>query len=418
MQLHLSDMLFAVSSALDCVETELVGVTTNHSRRVALLSTLLCKRLGLTAEDVYDMGTCALLHDNALTEYTLHQGRAQVRRLVNVEMHCTSGERNASQFPYRGDARNVILHHHENWDGSGYFGCKGHEISVRAAILRMTDNMDLHISLGTGNPELVEQAHRHVRELSGTVYSPEVSAAFLEIFDEDMVRDLSHEHVDDALRRQTSANPRDVTLDELERMCHIFGCITDAKSPHTATHSQGVANKTRALAAHLALPAEHQQRLVIAAHLHDVGKLSIPPEILEKPGALTPEEFKIMQGHVLMTEIILRDVRGLEEIALWAASHHEKVNGGGYPHGIGGELLPLESRLLACVDVYQALVEDRPYRRGMDHEMAMAILRRMGSGGALDSPLVEELGKAMLPLSLVLPGANSEPLTEEHSRYA
>lgn len=417
MQLYLSDLLFAVSSALDCVEQELVGVTTNHSRRVALLSTLLCKHLGMDKNDVYDMGTCAILHDNALTEYTLHHGRAQVRRLTNVEMHCTSGERNAAHFPYRGDARNIILHHHENWDGSGYFGHKGKKISTRAAVLRLADNIDLLLALGTGDLALVEKGRDHVRELSGTVYNPEVSAAFLDIFDEGTVRDLAHENVGAAFRSHTSTHPREITLDELERICQIFGCITDAKSPHTATHSQGVAQKTRTLAEYLKLNPTHQQRLVIAAHLHDVGKLSIPPEILEKPGALSPEEFKVMQSHALMTEEILRDVRGLEEIAQWAASHHEKVNGGGYPHGIAGELLPMESRLLACVDVYQALVEDRPYRRGMGHEMAMAILRRMGSGGALDAFLVDELDKAMCPFAHTLPGAHKSASTEGSRRY-
>lgn len=405
MHLHLSDFLFAISSALDCVETELVGVTTNHSRRVALLSMRLCQHMGFSREDTYDMGSCALLHDNALTEFTLHQGRATVRRQSDVHIHCVSGEKNASHFPYRGDARNIILHHHENWDGSGYFGMKGTQTNVRAAILRLADHMDLQVGLGSGQRHLTEAARKHAQDHNGTLYSPVVCAAFMEIFDDALLRDLSHEHVASALKGISNANPRPVSLDELERMCKIFGCIIDAKSPHTATHSQGIAEKTRALGNHLGLDPKHVQRLVVAAHLHDVGKLSIPSEILEKPGPLNAEEFKIMQGHALMTETILQNVGGLEEITRWAASHHEKVRGGGYPHGIAGDQLPLESRLLACVDVYQALVENRPYRHGMDHATAMTILRRMGSGGALDEALVESLGAAMQPLSHTLPGA-------------
>ena len=397
MKLHLSDLLFALSGALDCVEREVVGVTTNHSKRVALLCLRLCRHLGLGRAELFDMVSCAVLHDNALTEYTLLHGRAKVQRLTDVEVHCTSGERNAAGFPFYGDTRNIILHHHENWDGSGYFGVQGTDISLRAAALRLADSLDLQWALGSGSPDLVQRARDHVASLSGSVYSPEIAAAFMDIFDDDMVRDLSHDRIDQVLQDFSDDTPEELSLDDLLSVCRIFSGITDAKSPHTATHCQGVAEKTSKLATHLHLEQDKVARLVIAAHLHDIGKLAIPANILEKPAALTPEEFSVMREHARMTECLLHRVRGLEEIALWAASHHEKVSGGGYPHGLRGPELPMESRLLACVDVYQALVENRPYRGGMAHDQAMTLLRRMGQNGALDATLVEHLDVALRP---------------------
>ena len=395
MKMHIADLLFALSTALDCVEKEVVGVTTNHSKRVALLSARLCEHLGFGDSDVFDMTSCAVLHDNALTEYTLRMGRAEVTRLANVELHCTSGERNASNFPFLGDTRHIILHHHENWDGSGYFKKQGREISPRAAVLRLSDHLDCLFSLGKPEEQTVDKARAWVAQQREILYAPDVADAFAAIFDEKLMDELSDRRIDAVLTTFADRTPQEVSLDDLLRICRIFSAITDAKSPHTAWHCQGVAQKTRKLAEALGLPRENVQRLVIAAHLHDVGKLAIPPEILEKPGPLTPEEFDIMREHAQKTEDILLTVRGLEEVTLWAASHHEKISGGGYPHGRSGDELPLESRVLACVDVYQALVEDRPYRGGMEHAQAMSILRRMGRSGALDAGLVEHLQTAL-----------------------
>ena len=394
MKIHIADFLFALSTALDCVEKEIIGVSTNHSKRVALMSARICRHMGFTPDEVHDMACCAILHDNALTEYTLRVGRHRAARLNNVELHCASGEANSRDFPFCGDTTHVILHHHENWDGSGFFGKKGAETNVRAAALRLADHVDSILHLGDGDPALLLLKGRTlVSKQSKRLYNPQVAAAFLEIFDETMLHDLSNAQINGVLARFAENSLREVSLRELLTACKLFSGITDAKSPHTAKHCRGVAEKTAFFATSLGLDEDHVCKLTIAAHLHDVGKLVIPPEILEKPGVLTPEEFRVMRSHAYMTEEILRGVRGLEEIVSWAASHHEKLNGSGYPHGWNDERLPLESRILACVDVYQALVEDRPYRAGMSHCQATNIMHKMSLGGALDGDLVKKLYK-------------------------
>lgn len=394
--LHINTLLFAFSKALDCVERELLGVSTNHSKRVALVSGLLCQRHGLSAAETFDMASCAVLHDNALTEYTLRVGRESAKGLKNIEIHCTSGEENASVFPFQGNVRNVILHHHENWDGSGFFRLKGKETSLRAAALRLADNVDFLLHMGEGSIDnLLEKAHAHVRAEREKIYHPELADTFLEICTPDFVAAISNDRINESLRAYLPEMPANLGQDEILNVCELFARITDAKSPHTAYHCRGMAEKTALLATHLGLPRTRITDLMIAANLHDVGKLCTQAAILEKPGRLTSEEYALMRQHVVSTAAILDPIKGLEDVVKWASEHHERMDGSGYPVGLSADDLPFESRLLACVDVYQALRENRPYRMGMTHDEAMHIIDEAAASGKLDADIVDAMHIAL-----------------------
>jgi HD-GYP domain-containing protein (c-di-GMP phosphodiesterase class II) len=129
----------------------------------------------------------------------------------------------------------------------------------------------------------------------------------------------------------------------------------------------------------------------IAALLHDIGKLAIPNHILDKPGRLSTNEYSIIKSHAYYTKLILGNISGMEEIAPWAANHHETLRGTGYPEGIGEERLCHKSRVLAVCDVYQALTEDRPYRDGMKKEKALEIIDSMVEIRNLDASVVKDL---------------------------
>lgn len=395
MKIGIHTLLFSISQALDCVENALLGVTTNHSRRVACISMQLCRNLGLPETDVFDMASCAVLHDNALTEYMRAVGPAGYRRLENMGIHCTAGEKNVRDFPFLGRADGVVLHHHENWDGTGIHGLRGEAVPLRAAVLRLADHVDAQFSLGDADPALLEDVPEHVRRERGRLYAPEIADAFLDLFGEKMLRGVADPDIGATLVQVMPTVEGEISLPELLRVCGIFSRIIDAKSPFTRHHSQGIARKTRYMATLYGLDAERRDMLTVAALLHDVGKLSIPEDILEKPGALNEEEFLVMRGHASMSWEILSGVGGLEDIALWAASHHEKLDGTGYPFGRAAGDLPFESRLLACVDIYQALTEDRPYRAGMDHRRAMYILEGMAAHGKVDAAIVQKIGAAL-----------------------
>lgn len=391
MRVPLNELLFALSRALDFVEQELLGITTNHGKRAAYISLRIAKAMGLSDAEIFDMACCAVLHDNALTAYMLDAGPDGIRRLEHFKSHCAKGEENAKAFPFAGDASGIILNHHENWDGSGFHHLAGYDIPLRAAILRLADNMDLQLHMGDGRKtlprEIIDHAHAH----SGTLYAPRPVEALADIVNAQFAHDLDNTHLDEALTKTLPPVVVNLTTTQLLQVCDIFALIIDAKSPFTKNHSRGLATTARRLATAYQLDDETRDKLVIAAYLHDVGKLSTPRAILEKPGPLTDDEFTIMREHAAISEEILSKISGLEEIAVWASRHHEKLNGKGYPGGRDAAALPFESRLIACCDIYQALTEERPYRNGMPHEQAMLILDDMCARGEIDRSIVDVL---------------------------
>jgi len=181
-----------------------------------------------------------------------------------------------------------------------------------------------------------------------------------------------------------------VTLAETVRLAEFVSAIIDFRSPFTAMHSVGVSATAEYLARLAGMSRAECGMMKIAGLLHDVGKLKVPREILEKPGRLTAEEFNIMKEHAYYTYLALKDIRGFEQITPRAAYHHEKLSGKGYPFHPDDRDIPLGARILAVSDVFSAITEDRPYRRGMGEAEARAVLREDAGRGAL-SPAVTEL---------------------------
>jgi len=144
----------------------------------------------------------------------------------------------------------------------------------------------------------------------------------------------------------------------------------DARDRYTAGHSAAVAVYARDIAARLGLPEEEQQLAHLAGLVHDIGKIGLPPGLLEKPGPLTLEERRQMEQHSAMGERILRNVEDYEEIARIVRHHHERIDGNGYPDGLAGAEIPLISRILAVADAYDAMTSGRPYRDAMPTRVA------------------------------------------------
>jgi putative nucleotidyltransferase with HDIG domain len=152
----------------------------------------------------------------------------------------------------------------------------------------------------------------------------------------------------------------------------------------------GVAEVARELASALGLPRARRELVWRAALLHDLGKLGVPNTILDKPGKLTEEEFALVKEHPRLSREILARIEPFQEMAEIAGAHHERLNGTGYPDQLREPDLSLEAKLVAVADFYRALVEDRPYRRGMSHPEAMAVLVR----APLDPECVSALDRA------------------------
>ena len=129
----------------------------------------------------------------------------------------------------------------------------------------------------------------------------------------------------------------------------------------------------------------------IAGNFHDIGKLVIPNSILEKPGKLTSEEFAVMRCHTYHTFNTLDSIGGLQRIAEWAAYHHEKLDGSGYPFHLTNEEIGTGSRIMAVADIFTAISEDRPYRKGMDNNAIYKVFKRQTDEKLLDKRIVELL---------------------------
>ena len=172
----------------------------------------------------------------------------------------------------------------------------------------------------------------------------------------------------EAARELTSANAR------LERANLSFAgalvAALDARDRYTAGHSAAVAVYARDIAMRLGLSEQEQQLAHLAGLLHDIGKVGLPPVILEKPGALTLEERRQMEEHSVIGERILRKVDDYAEIATIVRHHHERVDGNGYPDGHGANDVPLVSRIIAVADAYNAMTSGRPYRDAMPSRVA------------------------------------------------
>jgi HD-GYP domain-containing protein (c-di-GMP phosphodiesterase class II) len=177
-------------------------------------------------------------------------------------------------------------------------------------------------------------------------------------------------------------------FDELRSLVHVFSNIVDAKSPYTKQHSDGVANLARYIGSLFELPQETCELLELVGLLHDVGKLRVPDALLEKPGELSEAETIIMRRHCFDTYSILKNIRGLERVSLWALQHHERMDGTGYPNHTKGGDLSLEARIIAVSDVFQALAQERPYRGPLEKVVIMALLKLEAEEGKLDEKVV------------------------------
>lgn len=144
----------------------------------------------------------------------------------------------------------------------------------------------------------------------------------------------------------------------------------DARDRYTAGHSAAVAVYARDIAVRLGLTEEQQRLAHLCGLVHDIGKIGLPPGLLEKPGALTLEERRMMERHSEISERILAKVDDYSEIAQIVRHHHERVDGQGYPDGLAGEEIPLISRIIAVADAYNAMTSDRPYRDAMPSRVA------------------------------------------------
>lgn len=394
MQIYRNGLLYALSYALDCIETELLNVKTDHGKWVAYMSVLMGKEMGMSNFELLDLAACATLHDNALTQYILEErlGKGHPGK-THLENHCSLGEKNLKDFPFHTNMSGTILYHHENADGSGYFGKKVDETPVTAQLIHLADALDVKMHLQDISAQKYQKALDYLQDKEGILFSSQVVTCFCKAFPLERYLSVKDSSIDTMLEMEIPEQAEEINFEDIKKMMDLFGKIVDYKSPFTRNHSEQIARKTWIMADFYHYSQTQKERLYIAGALHDIGKMAVNNDVLEKPDKLSEQEFAKMKNHAWYTHYILSKIKGFEDITKWASNHHEKLNGKGYPFGLNASELDQKDRLLACIDIYQALSEDRPYKPGMTHKKCMEIMNNMVESGFIDAQITADINQ-------------------------
>lgn len=401
MEIDIIGLLSAFSFALDCVEAELIHVTSNHGKRVAYMSVCMAEKMGVSDDALRDLAACALLHDNALTQYINEEFYSDISNIDTLKvssdditprqlgMHCIYGEKNLEKYPFKTGVKDVILYHHEEADGSGPFEKKWTEVPLFARIIHFSDMLDAFCKAQKFDEDVFNKAVHFIEKNKDKRFDSEVTKMFFDAFDKDEFSRLGDEHIEEYFWEKVPCEKSFYSFNVLKDLADLFAKIIDYKSEFTSRHSLGVARTASKISEIMGYDKVICDKMYLAGTLHDVGKIAIGNEILEKPARLTDEEFAKMKNHAGYTYMILSKVDGFEEIRDIAAFHHERLDGSGYPFGKRVDELTTLQRIMACADIYQALTEKRPYKDGMNHDKACEILKDMADKNWIDKNITE-----------------------------
>lgn len=393
---NLHEAIYSLSDALD-----LVGVThIHHGKRVAYMAAECGKHLGWSGPRLDELFQAAILHDSGVSKTMVHAKLAQMAWEHETE-HCRLGAELLATSPLLKHLSDTVLHHHTHWSVLKDMDLPL-EVKLRANCIYMVDRVDvLALAYELDGKDILlgkEEIRQKIFERRGDWFCPELVDAFMEISrSEAFWFTLESDQVSGYLATWLSHFPeRTMEFHELRSLVHVFSCIVDAKSPFTKQHSDGVANLARYIGGLFQLPEETCEMLELVGLLHDIGKLRVPDSLLDKPGMLNEEEILIMRRHSFDTYSILKNIKGLERISLWALQHHERMDGTGYPFQSKGADLSFEARIVAVADVFQALAQERPYRGPLQQKVIMTLLKLEAEEGKLDQEVVAAV-EANLP---------------------
>jgi HD-GYP domain-containing protein (c-di-GMP phosphodiesterase class II) len=437
-QIHLEELLSALSQAIDMTE----GQPRGHSQRCCwiglqiareleidamqsrdLYYTVLLKDLGCSSNaaricELYLADDLAIKRDAKLLDGSLPQvmrfvlqhtgleaGLAGRLRAIHhifknggaitaelFQTRCQRGSDIAKKMRFGDAVAQGIRSLDEHWDGGGKpHGLLNSDIPLFSRIALLTQVVDVFQI--TGGPQA---AREEVQSRSGTWFDPALVNSFLKVSTQpEFFESLNSEQLGDVLPTLVPSRlSKPVDEDYLDDITAGFSDIVDSKSPYTKGHSERVALYSDMIAETLGFTKERRRWLKRAALLHDIGKLGVSNMILDKPGKLDEAEMTIMKRHAADTETILSRVSAFHRFASIAGAHHERLDGKGYPKGLKGQEIKLESRILAVADIFDALTADRPYRAAITGAKALTLME-LDVGTAIDENCFGALKRAL-----------------------
>lgn len=383
----LFDIVMCLSNAMDLVSQTVV----DHHKRVAYIALSIATELGLFPEEQSNLLLAGLLHDSGALSLKERLDTLQFE-LKNPHKHAELGCLLLKRFKPFSKIASLVRYHHVHWSKGSGSQVRRDKVPREAHILHLADRVSVLIDKQKEVLGQVKGICQRIQKNSGKMFVPEFVDVFKSLSTKEYFwLDAASLSISSILARRSRLPITELDMMGLLDLAKLFSQIIDFRSRFTATHSSGVAASAEALARFIGFSERECQMMKIAGYLHDLGKLAVPAEILEKPAKLTKDEFNIIKNHTFYTYRILETISDLEVISTWASFHHERLDGKGYPFHHKGENLSLGSRIMAVADVHTAITEDRPYRKAMNSDKALQIVEERAKNLALDSNIISIL---------------------------
>lgn len=300
---------------------------------------------------------------------------------------CTRGALIVRSLGFDEVTANAVNQLDEHWDGKGApYNLKKEAIHPVARILSLAQTLEVFITAYG-----VKAGMEMLQQRQGRWFDPEVVKAALTLESNARLWEAhSGATLTGHMEFEIEAAHRIATEADIDQICQAYASIVDAKSSFTAEHSSRVTRYALEIALYMGLDYDRIVPLRRAGLLHDIGKLGVSNQILEKPGRLTDEEFQSVRNHPRHTEEILKPIKGFARITEIAAAHHERLDGKGYFKGLTADQLDDEMRILLAADIFDALSAERPYRAALKLDEVFEIMDR-DAGTAIDPRCIEAL---------------------------
>ena len=383
----LDNLLLSMSDTLDLAIPDL----NQHQMRTAFIAQHVGKRAGLTPENEINLFIASLMHDiGALSpEEKLDVKQIEIE---NTEEHCILGEKLLQRVEIFKSAATIIRFHHTKW--SEVQNRLDPQMALCSQIIMLAD----YIERKTARDKFILHQDKllieYANSLAGEFIKPELVQIFTSISKyEEFWLDLTSSRLYSLLLSYGIGRHISIEMTQMLDISEMFRDMIDFRSRFTATHSSGVAATAATLSKMFGFTESEVELMEVAGNFHDIGKMIIPNSILEKPGKLTAEEFAVMKQHTYYTYSVLNSIGGINLIAEWAAFHHERLDGTGYPFHVTSKELSVKSRIMAVADIFTALAEERPYRKPLSEQEVLSIIMTYGQKNWLDKSIVEVLKK-------------------------
>lgn len=369
-------LLSPLSAAFDLSE----GRQPGHAQRVTYLGIQIAKALKLTDSQIESVFFGCILHDAGMASATANPGNPHPRRdeasspadwadvLRVLTFHSDAGARIVREMGLPDDVAEAVANHHECWETTGTQMC------LTSRIVSVADRVESLIDADASPLKTRMRGPKQVMDMAGAEIDPQIAKTMAELLGDDEFwlgfhdRDLSASLMSSGYG----------TLMEQEQLINVLGVVSDVVDERNG-RPQGSGRRISKLARKVALTCDLTERradvVMAAALLQDIGTLGIPASYLRKPDILTVDEMEAVKLHSGHARDILSEIPGFGAASWWVGCHHERVDGRGYPSMLEGDDVPVEAQIIGMSEMYEALTNDRPFRKALTSPESLEIMQ-------------------------------------------